>query len=147
MSHSLTDSRLANLAAVAIQKEFNDYHATFKKITQRAHLRFCNRDWQGMRADSAERLDLYRRAVNRIETHIRAVLADRVLDKMVWISLKAVYSGLIVNQDDWELAETFFNSVTRRLFATVGVDPQIEFVATDFDTPPHRCQVPCLPKL
>jgi hypothetical protein len=90
MSQILTDSRLANLAAVAIQKEFNAYHAQFKKVTQRARLRFCNRDWQGMRADSAERLDLYRRAVNRIETMIRSMLADRVHAKMVWVSLKAV---------------------------------------------------------
>ena len=138
MSHNVSDSPLANLAARAIQEEFNDYHAQFKRITRRARLRFCNRDWQGMRSDSAERLDLYRQAVNRIETNIRASLADRVQDRMVWVSLKAVYSGLIVNQNDWELAETFFNSVTRRVFATVGVDPQIEFVDTDFDTPPSK---------
>jgi isocitrate dehydrogenase kinase/phosphatase len=30
----------------------------------------------------------------------------------------------------WELAETFFNSITRKIFATVGVNPQIEFVDT-----------------
>ncbi|MCA9957021.1 MAG: bifunctional isocitrate dehydrogenase kinase/phosphatase, partial [Anaerolineales bacterium] len=33
-------------------------------------------------------------------------------------------------------AETFFNSITRRIFTTVGVDPQIEFVDPDFDLPP-----------
>src|SRR5213075_992055 len=27
-----------------------------------------------------------------------------------------------------ELAESFFNSLTRRIFHTIGVDPQIEFV-------------------
>jgi len=56
--------------------------------------------------------------------------------------MKAVYSGLIAQRDDWEIAETFFNSVTRRIFTTVGVDHQIEFVATDFETPPTRPQSP-----
>lgn len=56
--------------------------------------------------------------------------------------MKAVYSGLIANRDDWELAETFFNSVTRRIFATVGVDPQIEFVDSDFALPPTPAKSP-----
>src|SRR5690606_25753546 len=40
------------------------------------------------------------------------------------------------------LAETFFNSVTRRIFSTVGVDPRIEFVDTDFDSPPIEAMAP-----
>jgi isocitrate dehydrogenase kinase/phosphatase len=56
--------------------------------------------------------------------------------------MKAVFSGFITERDDWELAETFFNSVTRRIFTTVGVDHQIEFVATDFETPPTRPRAP-----
>ena len=31
---------------------------------------------------------------------------------------------------------TRFKEITRRIFATAGVDSQIEFVNTDFDTPP-----------
>src|SRR5207302_1742199 len=34
------------------------------------------------------------------------------------------------------LAESFFNSLTRRVFATEGVDQAIEFVDTDFDEAP-----------
>jgi isocitrate dehydrogenase kinase/phosphatase len=39
-------------------------------------------------------------------------------------------------RSDRELAETFFNSITRRVFTTVGVDQRIEFVDSDFDEPP-----------
>ncbi|HKS30927.1 MAG TPA: bifunctional isocitrate dehydrogenase kinase/phosphatase, partial [Chthoniobacterales bacterium] len=35
--------------------------------------------------------------------------------------------------DRWEIAESFFNSLTRRIFATEGVNQTIEFVDTDFD--------------
>ncbi|HFE66212.1 MAG TPA: bifunctional isocitrate dehydrogenase kinase/phosphatase, partial [Chloroflexi bacterium] len=74
--------------------------------------------------------------IDRVVDDIRSLLDDRLMEKLVWASMKAVYSTLIARHEDWEIAETFFNSVTRRIFSTVGVDPQIEFVATDFDTPP-----------
>ncbi len=95
-----------------------------------------------MQADAAERLYLYRRIVDLVEAAMRDLLGDRVENKLIWASMKAVYSGLIAGQDDWELAETFFNSATRRIFTTVGVDHQIEFVATDFETPPTRPRSP-----
>ena len=71
-----------------------------------------------------------------MEASIREILGLRINSRLVWASAKAVYSGLISNRNAWEQAETFFNSVTRRVFTTVGVDEQIEFVATDFDSPP-----------
>jgi len=74
--------------------------------------------------------------VDRIEIDIRRLLADQVQAKSIWALIKAAYSGMLIRNDDWELAETFFNSITRRVFATVGVDAEIEFVNTDFDIPP-----------
>jgi isocitrate dehydrogenase kinase/phosphatase len=96
-----------------------------------------------MRADASRRLALYRGAVDRIELDIRQLLADRVQDKRTWAGIKAAYSANLVHNDDWELAETFFNSTTRRIFSTVGVDSRIEFVNTDFDTPPGRAKSNC----
>src|SRR5262249_57579540 len=63
-------------------------------------------------------------------------MANRLEEKTVWVAIKAVYSSLIVLCDDWEIAESFFNSLTRRVFTTVGVNQQIEFVDSDFDVPP-----------
>ena len=50
--------------------------------------------------------------------------------------MKAVYSSLIARSPKREIAESFFNSLTRRVFATEGVDQAIEFVDTDFDEAP-----------
>ncbi len=135
-------SRLANLGAQAILEAFAAYHAQFKAITRRARMRFETRDWHGMQADVAERLELYRTVVEQTVAEIYRLLAARVREKPVWASMKAVYSGLIAGRDDWELAETFFNSVTRRIFTTVGVDPHIEFVDTDFESPPTQAKEP-----
>lgn len=142
MAQRLTDSRLANVGARTIHQAFNTYQEQFKAITQRARRRFETQDWHGMQSDAAERLGLYRRIVDLVEAAVRDLLADRVHNKVIWASMKAVYSGLIVDHDDWELAETFFNSTTRRIFSTIGVDPQIEFVDTDFETPPTHAQTP-----
>ncbi len=136
MKPKLTDSRLANLGANVIFEAFKAYQNQFNVITLRARARFEQRDWHGLQADATERLDLYRKIIKRNVSDICSLLDDRVTEKLVWASLKAVYSGLIADRDDWELAETFFNSVTRQIFTTVGVDPQIEFVDTDFESPP-----------
>ena len=140
MNQHLTDSRIANLGANAIHEAFQTYRIQFNVITRRAKARFEGRDWHGMQADAAERLDLYKKIVDQIVIDIRDLLETRLNQKLVWASIKAVFSGLITNRDDWELAETFFNSVTRRIFATVGVDPQIEFVDTDFESPPTQAK-------
>ena len=34
---------------------------------------------------------------------------------------------------DPEFLKTFFSSITRRLFGTVGVDPDVEFFALELD--------------
>ena len=136
MSKTTIDNHLMVQGATAIYQAFGIYRSRFKEITWRAPLRFKNRDWHGVQTDAILRLDLYKDAVDRIEIDIRRLLADHLQDKKVWGLIKAAYSDLLIQNDDWELAETFFNSITRRIFATVGVDGEIEFVNTDFDTPP-----------
>jgi len=136
MSKPPIDNRLSGQGATAIYRAFSAYRSRFKDITRRAPLRFKNRDWHGVWADAIRRLDLYKDAVDRIEIDIRRLLADQVHEKRGWAAIKAAYSRMLVQNDDWELAETFFNSITRRIFATVGVDAEIEFVNTDFDSPP-----------
>ncbi len=135
---SLTESRMANLGAKAALRAWDRYRDRFAAITRRAGTRFEQRDWHGMQNDMVERLELYRDVVDHLTVEVRDLLDDRVQDRLVWASLKAVYSGLIADRDDWDIAETFFNSLTRRIFTTVGVDPQVEFVATDYANPPTR---------
>ncbi len=142
ITHRLTDSRLANVGARSIHQAYTTYHEQFEAITARAQGRFEQQDWRGLQRDASERLGLYNRIVDLLEAAVRELLDDRIHNKLIWASMKAVYSGMIADYDTWELAETFFNSVTRRIFTTVGVDPQIEFVATDFETPPTSSQRP-----
>jgi isocitrate dehydrogenase kinase/phosphatase len=141
-STPISDSRLANLGARHVADAYSGFETRFRIVTRRARIRFPERDWRGMAADARERLDLYERAATGAARAVSSLLGERVREPMVWAAMKAVYSGLIQDRDDWELAETFFNSVTRRVFSTVGVDPRLEFVDTDFDTPPSEATVP-----
>ncbi len=142
MTAPLTDSRLSNVGAGAILAGFESYTMRFRVITRRASVRFADRDWHGTQSDAVERLNLYREVVDGVVPTVTDLLGDRLHDGYLWVAIKAVYSALISGRDDWELAETFFNSITRRLFDTVGVDERFEFVDTDYDTPPTRSADP-----
>jgi isocitrate dehydrogenase kinase/phosphatase len=135
-----TNSQLAKAGAREIEETFVSYRKQFDEVSGRAQSKFEARDWQGMRADAAARLDLYKAEVDKIESAIRQLLDNQIEDKKVWANIKAMYAGRVESLPDQELAETFFNSVTRRIFATVGVDPQIEFVDTDAAPSPARTQ-------
>ena len=37
------------------------------------------------------------------------------------------FAGLVAHRYDVERAETFYNSVTRRMLSTVGIDREVEF--------------------
>jgi isocitrate dehydrogenase kinase/phosphatase len=124
----MTTDTLARSCAVRIHARFCEYHDCFKKITKRAPDRFLNRRWSHAQDDTIERLNLYNSVVGHTETDVRTLLNERFADEALWIVAKAHYAAYIKARDDRDLLETFFNSVTRRLFDTVGVNRRIEFV-------------------
>src|SRR5262245_32485261 len=135
-SSALTDSRLAARCAETALEAFFDYQTRFNAITRRARERFVERDWAGSFDDAAERLRFYNDVLDALTGRIRELMGVRLAERSIWTAIKAVYSSLIARLPAWEIAETFFNSLTRRVFATAGVDQAIEFVDTDFDAPP-----------
>jgi isocitrate dehydrogenase kinase/phosphatase len=116
-----------------IAQAFDDYNAEFRSVTRRAPLHFASRDWKTSQRDAVERIELYVRFVDRSITELRAKLKDRALDRRIWARIRRYFEAEIAGLPDSEFTKTFFSSITRRLFGTVGVDPDIEFVATDLD--------------
>jgi isocitrate dehydrogenase kinase/phosphatase len=128
----LSDPRAADCAA-AIVAAFARYNAEFRAITRRAPERFESRDWKGSQADVVERLELYSTMVNAAVDELRAMLGASARDPALWIAIKAVYARRIAALADPEFLKTFFSSITRRMFDTVGVDPAVEFFALELD--------------
>ncbi len=122
---------LATLGAKAIHSAFISQQAEFNTVTRRARARFEQRDWAGDQLDAVERLGIYRQAMDRLGRELFALLGPRLADSNLWKAIKPIYAVGIALERNFELAETFFNSVTRKIFATVGVNPDIEFVSTD----------------
>jgi isocitrate dehydrogenase kinase/phosphatase len=131
----LTDSRLAALCAEAARDAFSEYERRFDEITRQARERFLARDWRGSFDDARERLRLYSLILDSLTHRVRELMRPRLCHRPIWSAMKAAYSALIAQSNRWEIAESFFNSLTRRVFATEGVNQAIEFVDTDFDAP------------
>ncbi|MFL6516309.1 MAG: bifunctional isocitrate dehydrogenase kinase/phosphatase [Chthoniobacterales bacterium] len=125
--------KLAAVVAGQISESFADYQARFHEITSRARDRFLSRDWSGSFDDAAARLRLYTDVLDDVVERTKTLLGANLCDRDIWTAIKAEYSPLIANSPGWEIAESFFNSLTRRVFATEGVDQTIEFIDTDFD--------------
>jgi isocitrate dehydrogenase kinase/phosphatase len=141
----MTTEAIASLAqhgTQAIHAAFLAYRVEFNAITCRAQVRFEQRDGHGMQDDALERLELYKKIVDRVVAETQTVLGAEVRTKAIWVAMKASFSRGIAGYGDFEIAETFFNSVTRRIFATVGVDPDREYVDSDFNAPPARSSQP-----
>jgi isocitrate dehydrogenase kinase/phosphatase len=121
-------------AVDVIAHAFNTYMEQFNAITCRAQGRFERREWLAGHADAVERLELYKAILAQAVPQVRQVLGEQLGSPEVWSAMKRDYvTRYIASRDDFNLGETFFNSVTRRIFSTVGVDPDIEFVDSDFE--------------
>ena len=131
----MTDN--GRLAARRIAGAFAEYNAEFREITRRAPLRFDARDWKGGQRDAVERIELYDRFVAHTVAELRAMLGDWAEDRDLWTRIRADFAERIAGLPDAEFIKTFFSSISRRLFGTVGVAPDIEFVATDLDPLAH----------
>lgn len=115
-------------AAAAIHAAYDRYRQGFDQITRRARLRFEHRDWLGAQADATQRLALYRVHLDGAVADVRDLLQDAVMERTRWAALQTEHAAGLRGRPDAELAATFFNSVTRRVFSTVGVDPSIEYL-------------------
>ena len=123
----------AAVSAIAEQlvEAFLRYNADFRELTQRAARCFEERDWQQGRANAVARIELYEQAVGRALGELGSTIDASESGKAAWTAVKDRYAELIREYPDNAFFKTFFSSISRRLFNTVGVDPRMEFVAAD----------------
>ncbi len=127
------DLTLAQRCARVIVDEFAYYNREFRGISRRAPERFENRDWAGTQRDVVERLDLYTECVNRALDELKRRLGERARDVPLWRAIKQSFANQIEELTDPEFLKTYFSSITRRMFGTVGVNSDVEFFVLDLD--------------
>ena len=119
--------------AETIYSEFVRYNEAFSRTTNRARRRFEQRDWHGHQKDIVERVEMYEKSVQRSVQSLRKSLDDRVNDHALWNEIRWYFGERLDKVPDVGFTKTYFNSITRRIFDTVGIDPEVEFVAPPFE--------------
>ncbi len=135
MTESIGSVDEAEVLAARLVDAFVAYNNEFRDITRRARRTFEQRDWTAARLDAVQRIELYDRHVSNVIEDLRSVLGDRAEDKQLWAGIKRHYAAAISEYTDEAFFKTFFSSITRQLFRTIGVDPGIEFTAFDIAPP------------
>jgi isocitrate dehydrogenase kinase/phosphatase len=120
----------AAAAAAQIAEHFRLYNEEFGRITRRAARNFLAADWHAAQLDAVDRIELYEQRVARCVAVIGGELQARRTDVALWTGIKHAYEALVARRPDSDFYNTFFNSVTRDLFGTVGVNKEVEFCAT-----------------
>ena len=117
--------------AAVIAEHFRLYNEEFGRITRRAALNFLAEDWHTAQLDAVARIELYEQRVARGVAAIAGRLQAKRTDVALWIDIKRAYEIIVARRPDSDFYRTFFNSITRDLFGTVGVNPEVEFCATN----------------
>ncbi|MFM7396874.1 MAG: bifunctional isocitrate dehydrogenase kinase/phosphatase [Gammaproteobacteria bacterium] len=129
----MTAETLIEQGSRRIAVAFAAYNREFRDITRRAPARFDARDWHGSQQDAVERIELYDRWVNQTVASSRQELGESALDRNLWSAMRDRFHSRTAGLPDAAFARTFFSSVSRRVFGTVGVATDIEFVGVDLD--------------
>jgi isocitrate dehydrogenase kinase/phosphatase len=117
--------------AAAIAEHFREYNEEFGRITRRAAMNFLAEDWHSAQLDAVARIELYEQRVANCVAAIGSELRSRVADVALWADIKRAYDVIVARRPDSDFYRTFFNSVARDLFGTVGVNSDVEFCATN----------------
>jgi len=130
---------LVELCGKTIFRAFERYNDNFRRITERAVGNFERRDWRNSRKDLAERIELYDKSVQRVVIQLETDLSGELIrDRDFWARVREFYGDRLENYPDGIFAMTFYNSVTRRIFETIGFDPELEFVTRDIEDSRER---------
>ncbi|MCO1334724.1 bifunctional isocitrate dehydrogenase kinase/phosphatase [Microbulbifer sp. OS29] len=106
-NHSPTARRIAK----TILNGFNAYFADYQNITLGAKARFETASWQAAHEANKARIDLYKTKVTQVVELVHSVTSKDTNRLELWRDARATYAQLIANHNNYEIAETFFNSV------------------------------------
>ena len=121
--------------AETIHRAFDEHHRALRAITRRVRRRFEERDWEGIRLDTVEKLDLPSKSIEGTVEALRGELGERLADREIWAGMKTAYTRSILGRDDFEIAQTYYNSVSRKVFPHDGVDPAIDYTTDELPVP------------
>ncbi|MGY5450511.1 bifunctional isocitrate dehydrogenase kinase/phosphatase [Agarivorans sp. MS3-6] len=127
------DQRMEHQAAHAMLQRFNSFYQCFLEVTRGAKQRFEDADWMSVQLASRERIRLYDHHVTEARAAIKALTGHMQRSDAFCAAVKSHYSELLTQHENFEVAESFFNSVYQRLFHHRYIEENQLFIR------PSRC--------
>ncbi|MBB3169650.1 bifunctional isocitrate dehydrogenase kinase/phosphatase [Simiduia aestuariiviva] len=118
----------AKRIAKTILNGFDAYFADFQNITLGAKARFETCNWLAVQEAHIARIELYKRKVMQVCSLVKGVTSKNVLALDIWQQARQAYALLVTNHRNYEIAETFFNSVFCNLFNHQQIHDRYLFV-------------------
>jgi isocitrate dehydrogenase kinase/phosphatase len=119
-----------------IEESFNHYIEVFGELTKKAPGFFRNRDWAGMQQNHVKRLRLYKDHIFDTKNRLKDLLGATIEDFSYWKKIKTQYQTQIKDRLDKELAETFFNSIIRKVYPGLAIHEELMFVYEGYNSCP-----------
>lgn len=119
---------LAKEVAAFIMHAYDTYLEDFNSITRRSKQRFENREWREIQSDSKDRLNLYKRRIAKITRQVTRMMEGEHANWEVWRQAKKHYAAECAKRKSYEIAETFYNSVCRKVIGKMGAHETLMFV-------------------
>ncbi|MFC4700350.1 bifunctional isocitrate dehydrogenase kinase/phosphatase [Glaciecola siphonariae] len=123
----------AKALSYQILSGFDKSYRRFSRITSGAQERFEKCQWDASSQGIKERITTYHQSLSEIVTEIYQHINPQQLPDSFWEATKEHYTKLLSSHPQFELAETFYNSVIGRIYRHGRIDDKIMFVL------PSRC--------
>ncbi len=115
-------------AAKLVLESYDRYFQRFRGISHIARRRFENRNWTGRHSDSLQRVALYEQSVEDVARLLEECIGSAVRKVYFWQGVKQRFLLLTVTRENRELILTYYNSITRNLLNTTGINRSVEWV-------------------
>lgn len=114
---------------------FEKNYRWFCRITSGAKLRFEQAQWKATQFAVKERISIYEQSLSDTVAELYNVLNPHKQNTTFWQEVKQQFAEQLDQHPQYELAETFYNSVIGRIYKHQKIDENIMFVL------PSRCYI------
>ncbi len=120
--------------ATVLIEGFDKHYRLFRSVSARAKEQFEARAWTEMQHALQERINFYDERVRECVERLHGEFDVAAISDATWRDAKLFYIGLLVEHSQPELAETFFNSVIKRMLRRSYYDNDLIFVRAAIST-------------
>ena len=107
---------------------FLDYFEEFHNITLDARQRFINAEWKSCQQATKDRLNMYLDKILVVQDQVKKVCGERAYEPQLWSDAKLAYSKHLTSLSNFEIAETFYNSIYCKFFDHKHISNELMFV-------------------